>query len=346
VDIERFLTAISDDAPCGPNPEYDPDYGEFMRAAQGKPEQVFGEKKIPAEAPDWAAVRERAPSLFQRSKDLRVAVTLTRALVVSDGVTGLADGLELIHEMLARFWEHVHPQLDPDDDQDPTMRLNALAPLVHSEQVLRDFRRCPFLRSRSLGQLLVRDVEVAFGKASSSEEEAACSPERAEALARAAVEEGVLPAEAVRRALAASRAIHNLLIERLGAERALDLRPLTAILATLQKLCDRVSAADSTGTDAEAEGVSEAETDAAREQPQAGAAAKITGNIRSRDEAQRMLDKVCEYLERNEPSSPAPLLIKRARRLIGMSFVDVLLELSPDSMAQVEAIAGIRREQQ
>jgi type VI secretion system protein ImpA len=66
--------------------------------------------------------------------------------------------------------------------------------------------------------------------------------------------------------------------------------------------------------------------------------------VRSRDDALRLLDKVCDYLERQEPSNPAPLLIKRARRLMTMNFVDIIRDMAPDSLAQVETIAGIKQE--
>ena len=40
--------------------------------------------------------------------------------------------------LLDRFWDGVHPQLDADDDNDPTMRLNALAALNDEGAVVRD----------------------------------------------------------------------------------------------------------------------------------------------------------------------------------------------------------------
>ncbi len=64
------------------------------------------------------------------------------------------------------------------------------------------------------------------------------------------------------------------------------------------------------------------------------------GEIRSRDDALRLLDKVSEFLERNEPTNPAPLLIRRARRLMTMSFVDIMREMAPEGMDSIEKIAG------
>ncbi|TDF23676.1 type VI secretion system protein TssA, partial [Delftia tsuruhatensis] len=45
-------------------------------------------------------------------------------------------------------------------------------------------------------------------------------------------------------------------------------------------------------------------------------------------------------------SNPAPLLIRRAARFMRMGFMDILRELSPDSLAQVEVITGAHLQEQ
>jgi type VI secretion system protein ImpA len=70
----------------------------------------------------------------------------------------------------------------------------------------------------------------------------------------------------------------------------------------------------------------------------------ITGTIRSRDDVVMLLDKISGYYERNEPSSPLPLLLQRCRRLAALSFVDIVKDLAPSALQQVELIAGIAKE--
>ena len=62
---------------------------------------------------------------------------------------------------------------------------------------------------------------------------------------------------------------------------------------------------------------------------------------RGRQSAIAMLDAVCAYLEAAEPANPAPLLIRRARNMIGKDFVSILKEIAPDGLHQVEMVAGI-----
>ncbi|MBE0617668.1 MAG: hypothetical protein IH608_07060 [Proteobacteria bacterium] len=62
--------------------------------------------------------------------------------------------------------------------------------------------------------------------------------------------------------------------------------------------------------------------------------------MRSREDVVHLLDKVCDYFRRNEPSSPVPLLLERAKRLVSKSFLEIVRDLAPDGVAQVELIRG------
>jgi type VI secretion system protein ImpA len=53
-----------------------------------------------------------------------------------------------------------------------------------------------------------------------------------------------------------------------------------------------------------------------------------------------MLDQICDFYSRSEPSSPVPLLLKRAQRLAKMSFFEIINDLTPDSISQLKVIAG------
>ena len=71
-------------------------------------------------------------------------------------------------------------------------------------------------------------------------------------------------------------------------------------------------------------------------------AATGTTELRSREDVIRVLDRVCQYLDRHEPSNPAPLLIRRAQRLLSMNFLDIMKDIAPDALATVENIAGTK----
>ena len=53
-----------------------------------------------------------------------------------------------------------------------------------------------------------------------------------------------------------------------------------------------------------------------------------------------MLDKICEYYEQYEPTSPVPIFMKRAKKLVTMNFVDLMKDLAPEAMAKIEVFTG------
>ena len=65
-----------------------------------------------------------------------------------------------------------------------------------------------------------------------------------------------------------------------------------------------------------------------------------SGDIRSREDALRQLDRVIDFLHRTEPGNPAPLLIERAKRLVGVSFMDIMADLAPDAVSTIQNITG------
>ena len=72
----------------------------------------------------------------------------------------------------------------------------------------------------------------------------------------------------------------------------------------------------------------------------------IRGAVSEDGQYLRVLDKVCEYYGRYEPSSPVPVLVRRAQRLVSKSFMEIIQDLSPDSVRQIEVISGPTEESQ
>ena len=78
------------------------------------------------------------------------------------------------------------------------------------------------------------------------------------------------------------------------------------------------------------------------EEGEEGAAPKqaLSGTINDRNDVVRALDKICDYYAANEPSSPIPLLLRRAQRLVPKSFIEILQDMVPSSIEYVEVISG------
>jgi len=350
IDVNSLLNEISPDAPSGEDLEYDPAFGELDRAVQGKAEQVIGDSVVAAEPPDWREVRKMTTELLGRSKDLRIGVHLARALTSTDGLAGLADGLSLIRGLLERYWDSVHPQLDPDDGNDPTMRINILVTLVDRDAMLNMVHRAPLVSSRVMGRYSLYDIARASGgadKAPEGDEEAAAVPDMTAidaAFMEADLEDVQGTADAVARCVGDLTAIDAVLMDKVGASQAPDMSALATVLKEAQTRLNGQLVRRGAGSEEMAAGDTAA---SAGGQPAAGAAAParaISGDINSREDAIKMMEKISSYFERTEPSSPIPLLMKRAKRLVSMSFMDVLADMAPDGVKQAKIIGGIGKD--
>ena len=70
----------------------------------------------------------------------------------------------------------------------------------------------------------------------------------------------------------------------------------------------------------------------------------VVGDIASREDVMRMLDKICDYFSRYEPSSPVPFLLKRAKNLVTKDFMEIMLDLAPGGTEQANLIFGLQSE--
>ena len=340
IDIAQLLAPVAPEKPSGDSLEYDPAYAEMLRASAGKPEQRMGDAVVPGEEPNWKDVKSMAIALLQRSKDLRTAVHLTQALLRTDGFPGMADGLELIRGLVENQWDSVHPQLDPDDGNDPTMRVNTLMALAAPEGMLRGVRDTPLGAHRAYGRASLKDVLIATGKlqrtaADTKVLEAAAIEGIFRECDSAALQQTF---DAIARARAEIKGMQAVLGDKAGGAPSgfLDLVSLLqAAEKTLQeKLASRGLGAAPDGGDG-AGGVPAAAVGAATQ-----GGFSVSGEITTREQAMQVLDRVADYFARHEPSSPVPLLLRRARRLVSKSFIDIVKDLAPDGLSQVENIRG------
>jgi type VI secretion system protein ImpA len=338
--LQSLLLPISDEAPCGPDLEYDADFMALERAATAKAERAIGDEVKAAEEPDWDRVKGLAEGLLGRSKDLRVAVHLSTAWLRVGGLAGLASGLGLVRAMLENYWDGVHPMLDAEDDDDPTARVNAIVPLGDPLGVLTYLRTTPFAQSPRIGRFSLRDLRIASGTLkigdnpngeglpSMADIEACCMDCPESELATSL--------DAASRILEHAKAIDALFNEHIGTAGP-DLKLLLSDSFELKKFVESQVARRTPQDDgAGSEGAVEAAEGGAAV---AGVAAS-NGRIQSPEDVRRRLDELCEYYARHEPSSPIPLLLRRAQRLVGMNFADLMQNLAPGGLSELRVIAG------
>ena len=351
VDIDVMLQEVEPASLCGPNLEYDSAFIELEQLVLGKPEVQYGTTITPAVMPDWKQVRRLAIDLLERSRDLRLAVHLLRANVSLHGIDGLANSLSLIERLLEERWDHVHPELDADDDMDATLRVNSLAILADRTTVLKDLKDVAFIVLPGLGPLSLRVLDIASGELA--------PPDGQEKLVISSIEAAFVDvddvplqalADSICRAYDSAVHIEKILMERVGSSQSINLDGLTR---TLKRGRDFLMAQLAPRKGLNAEVMAPSDANMSYEQANHSASAitdglpvpAITnGAVTNRAGVIQAIDKILRYYEQHEPSSPLPLLLGRARSLVSKNFLEIMEDLAPDSLAGMIALKGNQNE--
>ena len=342
LDTERLLKPISEEHPCGEELDdfvFSSEYTELERLAQGREEQVMGDEVIPAEEPDWRAVREKSEALFDQAKSLRVAVLLTKALTMREGLAGAASGFGLIRQLLEQFWDHLDPLID---EGDATERMHTLGELGSTEGYIRLLRKTVLVASAAIGKFTIRDYLLAgdFLTAPEGEETPQMSTIN-QALMDIDLEELQATLSQLDELADHAKAIETAFNGQVEAADQLALDDLYRLCRdvrpVLQDALERRGVATGDGPEAGAEGEAGAK---------APVAAAAPGEINSREDAMKMLDRVTEYFNKNEPSSPVPLLVQRAKRLVSQDFTSILKDLAPGGLKEFEVISGSKKDKE
>jgi type VI secretion system protein ImpA len=339
--IDSLLQPVSADDPCGPGLEYDPAFLELDRIAQGKPEQQMGDTIVPAQEPDWKEVANRAAALLAKTKDVRIAMRLARALLNTDGLAGLADGLVVLRGIVEAFWDGFYPKLDPEDDNDPTFRVNILMGLCDSAAFIDRVRLVPLVSAKSFGRFSLRDFAVASGELPPAPGTEPPKPSVIDgAFTECPVPTLQATAENLRSALDSLAAIEAFVAGKVGASNGTNFARLTDTLRAASKILATHLARRGVVTEGSADGGNTADGSGASSGGGQAGGPSISGEINSREDVIRVLDKIVSYYERAEPSSPIPLLIKRSKRLVSASFLDIVRDIASDGLSQVETLRG------
>lgn len=323
--VAAWLQPLADaDAPCGPDLEYDNDFLALMQAVAGKPESQFG----PAEPPEWRKAVDIAAGLLERSRDLRVAVEWGRCVLQLQGYAALLPALTLINGLVEAHWDHVHPM---PDDGDSYGRVNALTLLREPAGLLGALRDARVVEDRAIGLLLMRDIESALGLAPVAPGRSDVSKDQAGKMLSATLDKSPELRERLKSGVVLVKQAMSLVSDRLGSE-APDLRPLHALVnGAVSLLPPEAMAEDAEGEEGESAGGGGG----------GGRARGLSGAVSSREEALRAIDLVIDYLERAEPTNPAPLFLRRARQLVGHNFLQLMKVLAPDALAEVARVVGV-----
>ncbi|UCF92435.1 MAG: type VI secretion system protein TssA [Desulfobacterales bacterium] len=348
IDLDRLLAEISPEAPCGENLEEDPAFRELENKIAGTPAKWSGKTKIEeAKDPNWFEIQKSALELLIRTHDLRLATFLTRALVHTAGVGGLCEGLNLLEGFIERYWDTVYPPLDPEDKSPATQRINILSELCEWKVMINPLMKVTLCESAA-GRFSLRDIRISTGKktnelvVSDEEKQSAANLSTIDAAFKDCDGEDLQAAkEATGAALQSLNRMEAELTEKIGAGRAPDFAKLGNVIEEIDAFLAQQLAARKSTSAPEKEADHRQNQNTSVTQPVNRCATptdRPMETISNRQDVIRILDQICTYYEQNEPASPVPLLLKRARRLVEKDFFEIMQDLAPDSAAKIKTL--------
>jgi type VI secretion system protein ImpA len=326
VDIEKFLQPLTAEQPCGVSLE------DTQLLASFDAFRIFGQSTPLANDVDWREIKNRSLEALGQSKDLRLLVHLGISELRLDGPSAYFDALVIADRWLKDFWAQVYPAVD----EDAILRRNALNGFADGMAALDALRRAPMVANRQLGICSARDCEIAAGRMAPAENEpAGLNQDQIRAIFTSAPPQEIVTLNSgLAKALDAVKGISESMSANGGGSEAVpDFAPLAALLAKMRlavKPYLPVQATPTAGAEASGEGAS--------------LGGGGLGTIRTRDDAIRVMDTVATFFRTSEPSSPVPLFIERAKRLVAKDFLEVLADLAPDALSEAKRVSGIKEE--
>jgi type VI secretion system protein ImpA len=317
---------VSADHPCGQDLE------DTQLLASFDVYRLFGRLvPFPSET-DWREIKVKSLEAIQKSKDLRLLGHFAAAALRIDGWAGVFGSVGVAAKWLKTYWADVYPHVD----EDAILRKNALNCLADRMAILDGLRRTPIVKNPQLGPISLRDVDLATGEIAPTEKDTApANAAQVAAVFAAAKLEDLRELKArVETGTADLKAIDAAMVAFGGVQASPDFADLLKMLVRIDKLVgDQLQArgeAQTANPGAEA-GVGDAP----------GSPPTAVGAIRSRQDALRALDAVALFFRQTEPSSPIPMFLERAKRLIGKDFLEILADIAPDGLATARSAGGL-----
>jgi type VI secretion system protein ImpA len=342
IDVNELLAPLPGPLPCGIDLEDDGLSAAEpallpQQAALFNLDALYSEaRRADAEDSAWAVVLNQATELLRVNKHLRVAVYLCDAAMRRQRLEGLARSLGVIRKICETYWDDFHPlAAAPGGKQ---ARVNILSGLG-GNSFLAGLRNMPFVDGEPGATLKAYEASTGAGPGDDA---------AARNFARSVLVHH--PKEQLDAALllADEAADHvHWISTRIDSEYSPDGDvdcgeflsgidgKLTRMIETIRQVLRHATGAPADAAPAAAGGATAAGI----------AAAPVDTGGFSKERIRPMLDQIIDYYRDHEPSSPVPLLLLRAKRLMDLSFIDLVNDtVGDDAVRKAQQILGVGKE--
>ncbi len=322
LDVESLLAPVSEDAPAGVDLSDDNERfvldDTFSQSASIDPTAPGGDEEVRI---DWRDIVDRIEAQLKRSKDLWLAIYLCRAGAAWGRLDIVETGMLTLEGLVERYWTTMYPALDDG----VIGRVNAVNSLAQRRGFIIPLERVKVLVDERLGEFTAADIDR-FAKGKSDAEGYGFF-------------QNVLEAKGAGNLIEARQKLEVISISCGRIEALFKTQSgQTPNLTPVREVIDRFVAALKTFT-ADTAAEAPAMPDTSEEAPAEGATAAPVrraggpAEVNSREDVVKMIDLICGYYERTEPSSPVPFALRRAKAWVNMSFMDILQDVSPGAVS-------------
>jgi len=311
---------VSDELPCGIDIEADglTEFDDINRhRVFYKLDNDYQElNKADTSRADWKVYFDEAEGFLKGNKHLWILTYFAKAALGSGGLEAFADAVALVRYWCENHWEHLHPVAN--DTSGKKQRINALGELSGNMLI---FMLSKASLPGTIGATLKnyqgsrKDVSQIADYArqifaDSSREQVS----QVEEVVASLVQDVQWILDHVDRTFSSDDDVNC-------GDFLSDMNDkLIPELNTIHLFYQQSDDSGESSAVATAGGVGES-------QNPAGAAVSVSGAL-THSQIREMLDRICDNYKRYEPSSPVPLLLKRAKKLIGLSFLELVDFLS------------------
>lgn len=353
-EIDELLAQLGD-TDCGENCEYDELYLQLDELALGTPSSQMGDSYIDGKEPDYRTLYKNCVELFKKTHDLRVASFFTLVLLHSEGLEGLKKGLKIINYLVSTKFDNFYPQLDPDDDNDPTERINILCMLSPENGAYSDqYNFLSQLRSIKLIDELpysYRDYLVSSGflESVNNELDVNVLNSQMNAIPLVSIQDRLTLVNDIFSLIDSTISIFN---ERVGDLGYLSMESLKHELSVLRNFYNSFVKNSVVHDESVSNEVIEENEEKLEKN---GTSSNLSGQRikeqnafdlnsfepRNRNEALLLLKKSADYFLKTEPTNPVPYLLNRALRMANMNFIDLLAEIDQNALDRAREQLGV-----
>jgi len=334
--------------------ESTPEFQALIVAAAGKPERSMGDSLIPAEPPQWKEVRSLARQLMEQAPtQLAVHIYLIQAEASVNGFPGFSQSLQTLVSLLQNQWDEMYPEPDLDDPDDMYYaRVNLINELAEQPLFLDAIHRQAIVSVRGIGDFSTRDIDIALGNVTASDEEKARCQEGLirGAFAETGAEELQLMSDALDALPVLCRSVESVFAEKSGQQNILTLdrliKRIEVCRAHFHEYADDYlsSPVEEAPTDASAL-ESEALADSVAITDDTSGQTPRSSSLGNRRSVMAAFDAVLFYYQEHEPSSPVRILTLCARDIVEKPFFQILQALAPARRDDLPALlAEIQRQ--